>query len=149
MPKKKLSKVFDDLFSQNETDLSFLDAYGKTDSENISGLPESSQTHQNADELFDAILRLLKSEKVAIKSTKKKISLGKFLSINKKNSHIEIKIASEKLSLPLVQSDLMAPGFTDSKLSKDSMNCFVIIDSWGIGTKNFISRIIEFYKFNY
>ncbi|MBK00689.1 MAG: hypothetical protein CMB48_07080 [Euryarchaeota archaeon] len=149
MPKKKLSKGFDDLFSQNETDLSFLDTYGKTNSENLSGLPESSQTHQNADELFDAILRLFKSEKVAIKSTKKKISLGNFLSINKKNSQIEIKIKSEKLSLPLVQSDLMAPGFSDSNLSKDSMNCSVILDSWGIASKNFISRMIEFYKYNY
>ena len=66
MSKKKLSKGFDDLFSQNETDLSFLDAYGKTNLEYISGLPESSQNHQNSDELFDVILRLLKSEKATI-----------------------------------------------------------------------------------
>ena len=47
MAKKKLSKGFEDLFSQNETDLSFLDAYGKTNLENVPGLPESSQNHQN------------------------------------------------------------------------------------------------------
>ena len=84
MSKKKLSKGFDDLFSQNETDLSFLDTYGKTNLEYISGLPESSQNHQNSDELFDVILRLLKSEKVGIKSTSKKITLGKFLLVTKK-----------------------------------------------------------------
>ena len=149
MGKKKLSKGFDDLFSQNETDLSFLDAYGETNSEDISGLPESSQNHKNPNELFDAILRLFKSEKISIKSTKKKISLGTFLFVNKKNNQIEISIESEKLSLPLVPSDLMAPGFTDSNLSKDSLKCSVIIDSWGIASKNFISRIIEFYKLNY
>ena len=149
MGKKKLSKGFDDLFSQNETDLSFLDAYGETNSEDVSGLPESSQNHKNSNELFNAIIRLFKSEKIEIKSTKKKISLGEFLLINKKNNQIEISIHSEKLSLPLVPSDLMAPGFTDSKLSKDSMKCSVIIDSWGIGTKKFISRMIEFYKLNY
>ena len=149
MTKKKLSKGFEDLFSQNQTDLSFLDTYGKTNSEDISGLPESGQNHQNSDELFDAILRLFKSEKVNIKSTKKKITLGKFLSVNKKNNQIEVNIKSEKLSLPLVQSDLMAPGFLDSNLSKDSMNCSVILDSWGIASKNFISRMIEFYKYNY
>ncbi|MAS62782.1 MAG: hypothetical protein CMA34_03815 [Euryarchaeota archaeon] len=149
MAKKKLSKGFEDLFSQNETDLSFLDAYGKTNLENVPGLPESSQNHQNSDELFDAILRLFKSEKVSMKSTKKKISLGKFLLVHKKNNQIEINIKSERLSLPLVQSDLMSPGFSDSHLSEDSMNCSVIIDSWGIATKNFISRIIEFYKNNY
>ncbi len=149
MGKKKLSKGFDDLFTQNETDLSFLDTYGKTNSEDLSGLPESSQNHQNSDELFDAILRLFKSEKVTIKATKKKISIENFLSINKKTNQIEIKISSENLSLPLVPSDLMAPGFTDSKLSKDSMKCSVIIDSWGIASKNFISRMIEFYKLNY
>jgi len=149
MGKKKLSKGFDDLFTQNETDLSFLDTYGKTNSEDLSGLPESSQNHQNPDELFDAIIRLFKSEKVSIKSTKKKISLGKFLSVHKKNNQIEISIKSEKLSLPLVPSDLMAPGFTDSNLSTDSMKCSVIIDSWGIASKIFISRMIEFYKLNY
>jgi len=149
MGKKKLSKGFEDLFTQNETDLSFLDVYGKTNSENLSGLPESSQNHQNSDELFDVIIKLLKSEKVSIKSTKKKLLLGKFLSVNKKNNQIIISIQSEKLSLPLVPSDLMAPGFTDSNLSKDSMKCSVIIDSWGIASKNFISRMIEFYKLNY
>ena len=144
MSKKKLSKGFDDLFSQNETDLSFLDAYGKTNLEYISGLPESSQNHQNSDELFDVILRLLKSEKVSIKSTSKKITLGTFLLVTKKNNHIEISIKSETLSLPLVRSDLMSPGFSDSHLSEDSMNCSLIMDSWGIASKIFFSRIIEF-----
>ena len=148
MSKKKLSKGFDDLFSQNETDLSFLDAYGKTNFEYISGLPESSQ-NQNSDELFDVILRLLKSEKVDIKSTSKKITLGKFLLVTKKNNQIEISIKSERLSLPLVRSDLMSPGFSDSHLSEDSMNCSLIIDSWGVAPKIFFSRIIEFYKSNY
>ena len=149
MSKKKLSKGFDDLFSQNETDLSFLDAYGKTNLEYISGLPESSQNHQNSDELFDVILRLLKSEKVGIKSTSKKITLGKFLLVTKKNNHIEISIKSETLSLPLVRSDLMSPGFSDSHLSEDSKNCSLIMDSWGIASKIFFSRIIEFYNSNY
>ncbi len=149
MSKKKLSKGFDDLFSQNETDLSFLDAYGETNLEYISGLPESSQNHQNSDELFDVILRLLKSEKVGIKSTSKKITLGKFLLVTKKNNHIEISIKSETLSLPLVRSDLMSPGFSDSHLSEDSMNCSLIMDSWGIASKIFFSRIIEFYNSNY
>ncbi len=149
MSKKKLSKGFDDLFSQNETDLSFLDAYGETNLEYISGLPESTQNHQNSDELFDVILRLLKSEKVGIKYTSKKITLGKFLLVIKKNNQIEISIKSETLSLPLVKSDLMSPGFSDSHLSEDSMNCSLIIDSWGIASKIFFSRIIEFYKSNY
>ena len=90
MGKKKLSKGFDDLFSQNETDLSFLDTYGETNSEDISGLPESSQNHKNSNELFDAILRLFNSEKILVKSTKKKISLGTFLFVNKKKNQIEI-----------------------------------------------------------
>jgi len=149
MSKKKLSKGFDDLFSQNETDLSFLDTYGKTNLEYISGLPESSQNHQNSDELFDAILRLFKSEKVGMKSTSKKITLGKFLLVTKKNNQIEISIKSEKLSLPLVRSDLMSPGFLDSHLSEDSMDCSLIMNSWGIASKIFFSRIIEFYKSNY
>ena len=80
----------------------------------------SFQNHQNSDELFDVILRLLKSEKVGIKSTSK-ITLGKFLLVTK-NNHIEISIKSETLSLPLVRSDLMSPGFSDSHF-QDSMNC--------------------------
>jgi hypothetical protein len=149
MAKKKLSKGFDDLFSQNETDLSFLDTYGKTDTEDLSGLPESSQNHQNPDDLFEAIIRLFKSENVSIKSTKKKISLDNYLFVNIKNGKIKISINSDKLSLPLVPSDLMAPGFIESELSEDSSSCSVIIDSWGIASKRFISRMIEFYKLNY
>ena len=69
--------------------------------------------------------------------------------MTKKNNHIEISIKSETLSLPLVRSDLMSPGFSDSHLSEDSMNCSLIMDSWGIASKIFFSRIIEFYNSNY
>ena len=75
MPKKKLSKGFDDLFSQNETELSFLDAYGKVNSESVKGLPESSANIQNSDELFDVIVRYLKSEQIGFKLSKTKISI--------------------------------------------------------------------------
>lgn len=149
MVKKKLSKGFEDLFSQNETDLSFLDAYGKTDTEHLVGLPESSQNPQSSNDLFEAIIRLFKSEDVDIKSTKNKISLGNYISINKKKDHIKISINSKKLTLPLVPSDLMAPGFIESELSEDSKSCSLIINSWGIASKRFITRMIEFYKNNY
>ena len=78
MPKKKLSKGFEDLFSQNETELSFLDTYGKVNSEGVEGLPESTTNIQNSDELFDVIVRFLKSEQIDFKLTKKKISIDEF-----------------------------------------------------------------------
>ena len=149
MPKKKLSKGFEDLFSQNETELSFLDTYGKVNSEGVEGLPESTTNIQNSDELFDVIVRFLKSEQIDFKLTKKKISIDDFfLTTNNKNK-IKIKINSKKCCLPVVPSDLMAPGFIESNLSKDLLSCSVTIASWGIGSKRFISRMVEFYRLHY
>ena len=149
MVKKKLSKGFDDLFSQNETELSFLDTYGKVNSESVEGLPESTNNIQNSDELFNVIVRFLKSEQIDFKLTKKKISIGGFFLITNNKNKIKIKINSKKYCLPIVPSDLMAPGFIESNLSEDILSCSVTIDSWGLGSKRFISRMIEFYRLNY
>tara|TARA_Y100000588_G_C13606212_1_gene649222 strand:+ start:28 stop:477 length:450 start_codon:yes stop_codon:yes gene_type:complete len=148
MAKKKLSKGFDDLFSQNETELTFLDAYGKSDSEIIEGLPESSNDIQNSEELFEVIIRLLNSEEVIFELTKKKISIGDFLIITNHKNKIKVKINSKKQCLPIVPSDLKAPGFVESKLSKNMLSCTVVISSWGINSKRFISRMVEFYNLN-
>ena len=145
MSKKKLSKGFEDLFSQNETDLSFLDEYGKTDLENMPGLPESGQDNQSMNELFNVIKKFLKTYDLNLNITNDEILLDDFMLVKKKAKNIVININSKKIPLPLVPSDLMAPGFTSSELSADFQSCSITIISWGIGSKRFISRMIEFY----
>ena len=145
MSKKKLSKGFEDLFSQNETDLSFLDEYGKTDLENMPGLPESGQDNQSMNELFNVINKFLKTYDLNLNITNDEILLDDFMLVKKKAKNIVINIDSKKMPLPLVPSDLMAPGFTNSELSTDFLSCSITIISWGIGSKRFISRMIEFY----
>lgn len=149
MSKKKLSKGFGDLFVQNETDLSFLDKYGKTNSEDISGLPESSNDNQCSEELFSVIKKLLTSLELDFKSEKKILKINDFMTITNEDRKIKIELLSTQKPLPLVPSDLKAPGFIYSKLSEDSLCCSIEIVSWGINSKQFLTRMIEFYKLNY
>ncbi|RAH14628.1 MAG: hypothetical protein CMB56_005100 [Methanobacteriota archaeon] len=149
MAKKKLSKGFEDLFIQNETDLSFLDTYGETNTEQISGLPESSNDIQFSDELFLHIKKLFKSENLKFKSNQKTLKVENFMTVTNVSGTIKIDINSNLKPLPLVPSDLKAPGFVSSKLSEDNQFCSVVIASWGINSKQLISRMIEFYKLNY
>ena len=55
--------------------------------------------------------------------------------------HLSLQCGGEKL--PLVPSDLGAPGFEDGKLSSDRSQASVTIVQWGIPARRLIERLCE------
>ena len=130
--KRGLARGLDDLLAQHDHDLPFLDAYGPAldDSE---GLPAGTVTDP-VGQLVEAIERVLKSQGQAN---------CEWIAIEPKEKGVLIKFETGSGMLPLVPSDLGAPGLEDGTLEPDRSQANVIIVQWGIPARRLLERLCE------
>lgn len=130
--KRVLGRGLDDLLAQHDQDLPFLDAYGPSigDSE---GLPAGIGTDP-VEQLMEAIARLLQAEGY---------QGSELITRKAKENGVQITVLSGGDKLPLVPSDLGAPGFEEGKLSDDRSEASVTIVQWGIPARRLIERLCE------
>ena len=132
MTKKTKSRDLDHLMEQNETELSFLSAYG--------GL---SNDEEDPISIYSAVKRFLKAGGVLFEEKKQRIDFefGYAQCVEK-----GCKIYFKGRSLPLVDSDLIQNGFIDGKLPVRRGSCTVTIQSWDNEQRRFIERLVEHIK---
>ena len=130
--KRVLGRGLDDLLAQHDQDLPFLDAYGPSigDSE---GLPSGIGTDP-VEQLMEAITRLLQAEgHQGSELIKREV----------KENGVQIIVQSGGEKLPLVLSDLGAPGFEEGTLATDRSEASVTIVQWGIPARRLLERLCE------
>ena len=130
--KRVLGRGLDDLLAQHDQDLPFLDAYGPSigDSE---GLPSGIEA-DSVEQLMEAITRLLQAE--GHKDSE-------LISREAKENGVQIIVQSGGEKLPLVLSDLGAPGFEEGTLATDRSEASVTIVQWGIPARRLLERLCE------
>ena len=130
--KRVLGRGLDDLLAQHDQDLPFLDAYGPSigDSE---GLPSGIEA-DSVEQLMEAITRLLQAE--GHKDSE-------LISCEAKENGVHIIVQSGGEKLPLVPSDLGAPGFEEGTLATDRSEASVTIVQWGIPARRLLERLCE------
>ena len=130
--KRVLGRGLDDLLAQHDQDLPFLDAYGPSigDSE---GLPPGTGTYP-VEQLMEAITRLLLAEGHQD---------SEFITREAKENGVQIVVQSGGEKLPLVPSDLGAPGFEEGTLAADRSEASVTIVQWGIPARRLLERLCE------
>ena len=130
--KRVLGRGLDDLLAQHDQDLPFLDAYGPSIGES-EGLPPGTGADA-VDQLMEAISRLLLTE--GHQDTE-------FISTESRENGVHLSFQCGGDKLPLVPSDLGAPGFEDGNLSSDRSQASVTIVQWGIPARRLIERLCE------
>jgi len=130
--KRGLGRGLDDLLAQHDQDLPFLDAYGPSIGD-AEGLPVSAAIDP-VDQLMEAIARLLQSEGQQD---------SKFISSEAKENGVQLSILSGGEKLPLVPSDLGAPGLEEGNLASDRSEATVTIVQWGIPARRLLERLCE------
>ena len=132
--KRRLARGLDDLLAQHDQDLPFLDAYGPADASE-SGLPVGTGTDP-VEQLMEVIERLLK-----VAGHHK----SEWIQFEPGESGVKISVQSGESMLPLVPSDLSAPGFEEGHLANDRSKATVTIVQWGIPARRFLERLCEYW----
>ena len=132
MTKKSKSRDLDHLMEQNDTELSFLSAYGRL-----------SNDEEDPSSIYSAVKRFLKAGGVKFEEKKQRIEFEFGYAQRVENG---CKIYFKGRSLPLDNSDLMQTGFFDGKLPVRRGSCTVTIQSWDIEQRRFIERLVEHIK---
>ena len=130
--KRVLGRGLDDLLAQHDQDLPFLDSYGPSigDSE---GLPSDTDADP-VEQLMEAIARLLQAEGHQD---------SELISREAKENGVQIIVQGGEEKLPLVPSDLGAPGFEEGTLAADRSEASVTIVQWGIPARRLLERLCE------
>ena len=130
--KRVMGRGLDDLLAQHDQDLPFLDAYGPSigDSE---GLPSDTNADP-VEQLMEAIARLLQAEGH---------QNSELISREAKENGVQIIVQGGGEKLPLVPSDLGAPGFEEGTLATDRSEASVTIVQWGIPARRLLERLCE------
>ena len=130
--KRVLGRGLDDLLAQHDQDLPFLDSYGPSigDSE---GLP-SDTGEDPVVQLMEAIVRLLQAEGHQD---------SELITREAKENGVQIIVQGGGEKLPLVPSDLGAPGFEEGTLASDRSEASVTIVQWGIPARRLLERLCE------
>jgi len=130
--KRVLGRGLDDLLAQHDQDLPFLDAYGPSigDSE---GLPSDTDADP-VEQLMEAIARLLQAEGHQD---------SELITREAKENGVQIIVQGGGEKLPLVPSDLGAPGFEEGTLATDRSEASVTIVQWGIPARRLLERLCE------
>lgn len=119
----------DHLMEQNDTELTFLSAYGGTTLEG-DGAP-----------LMAALKRFLKAGNVVVKaSNENEISFGFGTATVVEHG---CKVVLEGAHLPIVPSDVQQAGFAHGLLNEDRSRCEVVLVEWGYEQRRFIERMTE------
>ena len=130
--KRVLGRGLDDLLAQHDQDLPFLDAYGPSIGE-TDGLPTSAGIDP-VEQLMEAIARLLQAEGHQD---------SQYIEFEARENGVHLSVQSGGDKLPLVPSDLGAPGFEDGTLTADRSEASVTIVQWGIPARRLLERLCE------
>jgi len=141
--KRGLGRGLDDLMAQNEIDLPFLSSYGPASVV----ADDISQAKSPPEEIFDAVLRHLRSLKQHVEYKQEREIRISGLIVKTKENGVNLAF-THSVRLPFVPSDLASPGLTEGKLSDDGLSGNVVIQAWGIEARRCISRFIEHSQIN-
>ena len=130
--KRVLGRGLDDLLAQHDQDLPFLDAYGPSIGES-EGLPPGTGADP-VEQLMEAITRILQVEGH---------HNSELITRETKENGVQITVQSGGEKLPLVPSDLGAPGFEAGTLAADRSEASVTIVQWGIPARRLLERLCE------
>ena len=133
----------DDLMAQNEIDLPFLSSYGPAS--NVED--DISQAKSPPEEIYDAVLRHLRSLKQNVGHTQEMETRISGLAVKIQDNGVSLAF-NHSIRLPFVPSDFASPGLTEGNLSDDGLSGNVIIQAWGIEARRCISRFIEHSEIN-
>ena len=129
MTKKIKSRDLDHLIEQNDTELTFLSAYG--------GIANDSEDPSS---ILSALKRFLKAGGIKIQEKNQRIEFEFGYAKCVDNG---CKVYFKGSSLPLVNSDLMQNGFIDGKLPVRRGSCTVTMQIWDVEQRRFVERLIE------
>jgi hypothetical protein len=138
--KRVLGRGLEDLLAQHDQDLPFLDSYGP-DVGVGEGLPAGAGEHATED-LLEAIFRLLRAEGQTVSSDDGIVIEG-LLKATPAELGVHLSFQSGDTPLPLVPSDLGAPGLEDGQLASDRSEATVSIVQWGIPSRRLLERLCE------
>ena len=120
----------DHLMEQNETELSFLSAYGGVD---------NGEQHDGT-KLLLALHRFLNAGGVSSKLDGARLSFDAGLAVAEEHG---CRFTFKGRHLPLVASDMNAPGFSEGELSADRSEVEVILTAWSMEQRRFVERLVE------
>lgn len=123
---RRLGRGLDDLLAQHDQDLPFLDAYGPA-----MDAPDHGTTTEQMEE---AIQRLLRAEG----------NDGANLTVEAREEGVKLTIRGEML--PLVPTDLGAPGMEGGDLAEDRSEARVTIVRWGAPVRRLLERMCEHWQ---
>ncbi len=129
MTKKIKSRDLDHLIEQNDTELTFLSAYGGIANDN-----------EDPSSILSALKRFLKAGGIKIQEKNQRIEFEFGYAKCVDNG---CKVYFKGSSLPLVNSDLMQNGFIDGKLPVRRGSCTVTMQIWDVEQRRFVERLIE------
>lgn len=142
----KRHRGLEDLLAEHDQELGFLDAYGPAAEGEADLLPAGTGQDPPA-EIFQAAIRLLRAEGMRDLSVEDgSASADGCMKVQVDESGVILTIeANGDLSLPLVTSDLAAPGLEAGKLTKDAKQASVTIVQWGVPARTLLARLAEFW----
>ena len=141
--KKGLGRGLGDLLAQHDTDLPFLGAYGAASGEHEHGLPAAAG-EDDSKQLLSAIERFLRTtlKEAEVEAEGDEVSVAGFITAEiRKEGGISFTINGS--NLPLVPSDLAAPGMIAGELTDDRSSAKVTMLQWGIESRRLLSRLCE------
>ncbi len=152
--RKRLPRGLDELMEQNEDDLPFLSTYGPAEEEGewaASIVGEGGMKERDGGTIFDALHRHLRAlltedgdpELIASEDSIK--CDGVLDLVEDESGSVIITIFSDH-PLPLVPSDLSAPGMAGGDLSEGRRRASVTFEQWGMPSRRLIARIIEHHR---
>jgi len=127
------SRGLDHLMEQNETELDFLSAYGGV----------GSDTEVDGLALLEALRRFLKAGGVACKHDEHTLEFA-FGRAEAGDDGCLLSVVG--IHLPLVNSDLHAPGFRDGQLATDRSTMEVWLTQWSSAQRRLIERLVEHHR---
>lgn len=142
----KRHRGLEDLLAEHDQELGFLDAYGAA-GEGESGLLPAGTGRDPPEEILKAAIRLLRAEGQSSLAVKERsASIPDCLEMVSKEDGLRLNIsANADLSLPLVASDLAAPGMEAGSLAADARTAEVTIVQWGVPARTLLARLAEFW----
>ena len=124
------ARGLDHLMAQNETELDFLSAYG--------GVDDGQKGDGEA--LFAALQRFLRAGGLEVEAEETTLAFG-WGSARIEADGCRLVMTGEHL--PLVESDLMAAGFSEGQLNKERTSVSVLLTAWSMEQRRFIERLVE------
>lgn len=120
----------DHLMEQNDTELDFLSAYGDA----------GGSSTANGASILEALTRFLRAGGCTV------VEVDGGIDFDWGTAHAEhegCRVLVRGEHLPLVASDVMAPGFARGAVHSDRREVEVTLTAWGSTQRRFIERLVE------